>query len=182
MRQAAPEPATTPLAVTGVPAPAGAGQDAPGIDSAWLSMVFLGLGMAALAWTVARSIRRARARPRDDRTPAEQIADLRRGAAARGRESLDSVMADATELAQRLAAQLDAKAARLEQLIEEADERLARLEGGGAAPRTPAAAADPVHARVHELADRGLSPVDIARETGQPTGQVELILALRRRA
>jgi hypothetical protein len=34
--------------------------------------------------------------------------------------------------------------------------------------------------RVFSLADEGLSPVQIAREVGRPTGQVELVLNLRR--
>jgi hypothetical protein len=38
---------------------------------------------------------------------------------------------------------------------------------------------DPMHDRVYRLADSGLDAIAIARETGQPTGQVELILALR---
>jgi hypothetical protein len=36
--------------------------------------------------------------------------------------------------------------------------------------------------RIFELADAGKSPVDIAQETGQTTGEVELILALRKAA
>ena len=39
---------------------------------------------------------------------------------------------------------------------------------------------DPLHRRVYELADAGKDVLTIAREIGKPTGQVELILALRR--
>jgi hypothetical protein len=39
---------------------------------------------------------------------------------------------------------------------------------------------DPLHRKVYDLADQGLTPVDIARRIEKPTGQVELILALRR--
>lgn len=38
------------------------------------------------------------------------------------------------------------------------------------------------HRAIYVLADRGLSPVEIARQTGKPTGQIELILNLRRAA
>ncbi len=38
---------------------------------------------------------------------------------------------------------------------------------------------DPLHANVYELADRGRSPVEIARYLDEQVGKVELILALR---
>jgi hypothetical protein len=104
-------------------------------------------------------------------------------------------MADAEELTRRLAAILDNKAARLEVLIQQADERVRRLERSATGPgpkperspdrvRTaepePRDPVDPFHRKVYELADQGLTPVDIARKIDRPTGQVELILALRR--
>lgn len=124
-----------------------------------------------------------------------------------GRETLDTVLEDAEELAQRLAASLDARAERLESLIREADDRLRRLEaagrrmesdvvmveprGGPAPAATPAPRPavgsldaeghDPLQAQVFALADQGHAPVEIARRIGQPTGQVELMLALRGR-
>jgi hypothetical protein len=36
------------------------------------------------------------------------------------------------------------------------------------------------HRRIYELADEGLSPVEIARRLSQTAGQVELTLSLRR--
>lgn len=99
--------------------------------------------------------------------------------------------AELEELAERLAAKLDERAARLERLIDQADRRIRVLEsaaGPGADPPAsrpadplrPPVALDPIHARVRELADRGVAPVEIARSLGIPTGQVELILSLRR--
>jgi hypothetical protein len=95
------------------------------------------------------------------------------------------------ELSERLAGELDAKAERLERLIEAADERVRRLEGvvrsetrvvevkpearRGRVDGLPAA-----HREVYELADAGLTPVEIAKKVDQPTGQVELILNLRK--
>jgi hypothetical protein len=104
------------------------------------------------------------------------------------RRQLEDLLSDADELAGRLAANLDAKAARLERLIAQADERLARMERAAAEarPRTerrPASEPDeagPLNRRVYDLADRGLQPVEIARQLSQQVGQVELILALRR--
>jgi len=118
--------------------------------------------------------------------PNERLADLRQSAA--GRDTLHTVMADVEELAQRLAAQLDNKAARIEKLIADADDRLARLEQAAAqpAPEAPPATPrltnqsdDPTRSRIYELADKGLSSIDIARRLDQPTGHVELILSLR---
>lgn len=51
-----------------------------------------------------------------------------------------------------------------------------------ARPTPAAACADPVAGRVYELADSGLSPVQIASMLHEHTGKVELILALRRAA
>lgn len=106
------------------------------------------------------------------------------------------MMADAEELTRRLAAILDNKAARIEVLIEHADQRLAALaeaEAKTAAQPSPAQcdpptppeppaplSLDPLHRRVYDLADKGISPVEIARQIDRPTGQIELILALRR--
>lgn len=105
---------------------------------------------------------------------------------------------DMHELADRLAKDLDARSRRLETLLAEADARANRL---AQPPRTqptttppitaPAPLIDairgptpvePAHQRIHELADQGLTPVAIAQATGTPTGQVELVLALRRAA
>jgi hypothetical protein len=46
----------------------------------------------------------------------------------------------------------------------------------------PSAPLDARHGAIYHLADAGLSPVQIARQTGLPTGQVELIIGLRRAA
>lgn len=105
-------------------------------------------------------------------------------------------MADAEEVTRRLAAIMENKAARLEVLLERAEKQAEALEaavrraegaggvgpgaGGGEAEPPAALAMDPVHRRVYELADRGMRPVEIARELERPTGQVELILSLRR--
>ncbi|MBK7405384.1 MAG: hypothetical protein IPJ41_12310 [Phycisphaerales bacterium] len=110
-------------------------------------------------------------------------------------DRLEQTMADAEELTRRLAAILDNKAARIEALIADADDRVAKLSNALSTPaptpvrERPAETAratleperlDPFHRRVYELADQGLSPIDIARRIDKPTGQVELILALRR--
>lgn len=106
------------------------------------------------------------------------------GAASAGsNESLSAVMADAEELAQLLADRMDRQAARLEQLIAAADDRLAKLEKALAQPAPRGAsrqdATDPLSRQVYDLSDRGMPTVEIARQLNQQTGKVELILALR---
>jgi len=110
---------------------------------------------------------------------------------AAARASVESVMADAEELTRRLAAIMDNKAAKLEILIQQASEAADRLERAGAGAtgqpeQHPQAArrqplTDPLAAEIYSLADQGRTPLDIARELDEPTGKVELILALRPR-
>ncbi len=99
--------------------------------------------------------------------------------------------AELEELAERLAGKLDERAARLERLIDQADRRIRALEAAASSapdltiqrppdPLRPPSATDPLHTRVCELADGGVPPVEIARTLGIPTGQVQLILNLRR--
>lgn len=174
-------------------------------DPGW-SVVLLGLGALMLAlWSA----------PRLRPWVAKRLANARAAARPKGRRSPGSaletpavrdVARDAEELARHLAAQIDAKAERLERLIRLADDRLAALEqaaaegmldapsgladarepkagrvgraiGGGAPSAT--LEADPVTRRVHELADEGRSPREIALTLGEHVGKVQLILALR---
>lgn len=101
-----------------------------------------------------------------------------------------AVTHDAEESLRRLVAEADGLAARLERLLADAQaaiERLDRAAPAGDPPRRRASGLPPADApldaatlRIYELADAGRTPVEIARALGQHTGQVELILALRR--
>lgn len=114
---------------------------------------------------------------------------------------MNNLVVELSEMARQITAQLDTRAARLELLIDEADRRIAELErlrGGGSehrpsdtvsppdgpdapfgGPVASASPADPRHVEVYALADQGLSPHDIAKRLDRPTGEIELILALR---
>ncbi len=187
-------------ATEGQPDPAGAGRPAgssPGFDRQDLSLGLIGLGCALMMIVVSRMLFR-----RDRRRDAHAAANAPAAAApvtasGAAHDRLERLMADAEELTRRLAAVLENRAARIEVLLEQADERLAALETARTsaptteASRTPPPAAgfslsdaapttDPLHRKVYDLADRGLTPVDIARQIDRPTGQIELILALRR--
>lgn len=124
---------------------------------------------------------------------------------------MSGVLVELTEMTRQVGAQLDTRAARLEVLIQQADQRIATLQsispqrgpdanassplgaqGGSlnasyaasADPRTTATASvpvDPRHAEVYALADQGNSPPEIAARLGRPNGEIQLILALRSR-
>ncbi len=178
---------------------------APTTMSKFLPGAMLAFGVLILVMISIRMLKRnlARNAVRKEGTPRERIDQLR--AQARAISPVDTYQAEAEELTRRLSAIMDNKAARLELLIEEADDRLARLDrasmGAGVqtrpmehdagAFRTPAPEpartapperhADPTQRQIYELADSGLGPVEIAQRLDQPIGQVELILNLRRR-
>ena len=98
---------------------------------------------------------------------------------------------DLAEMARDVGRQLDARAERLEQLLREADERLEKLAGqpprndhvakldleNSIEPEVP----DPRHVEIYTLADQGIAMHEIAQRLKRPSGEVELILALRPR-
>lgn len=155
-----------------------------------LSSTFLiGFGSILLLFTITRILGKTRRRMRDKPVEdAQQTIQRHRAAAHAGREPLENVMAEANELALRLAKTLDAKAARLEILIEQADQRIAQLAANAyqtpsanPAPQSQAlAAATSLERQVLELSDKGCDSDQIARRVGRSVGEVELILALRR--
>jgi|HubBroStandDraft_6_1064221.scaffolds.fasta_scaffold571304_1 hypothetical protein len=118
---------------------------------------------------------------------------------------MQNVLVEMSEMARQITAQLDTRAAKLESLIKDADQRIAAMKSQPAVPpqnppqyqqQSPPAAGsgsgpfmaestdqpmiDPRHALVYALADQGRSPKDIAQELNRPSGEIELILALRR--
>ena len=108
------------------------------------------------------------------------------------------MLRDIRELTDRLAVELDAKAERLEKLLKMAEQRAKMLEtlpsqhrivetkpevrrgaAAGAQGSGPTAADGP-YREVYDLADQGLSVLEIAQRLDKPTGQVGLILNLRK--
>jgi hypothetical protein len=120
---------------------------------------------------------------------------------------VSNLLVELSEMTRRMTAQIDTRAAKLDALIREAEEKIALLRslgqghssGGGphgvlieakllesdAVPMRQSEDSvppvDPRHAEVYDLADEGQSAQDIARHTGRPRGEVELIIALRGR-
>lgn len=143
-----------------------------------------------------RRIRRAQ---RTQSMPArEQYARTARHASVR--RGIDEAITQLDQLARQVHGQLDTRFAKLEAVIRDADERINRLSrltrhGDGAldvtleaedplVPRaesaTPVEPKDHAHAVVWRLADRGMAAAAIAKELSKLTGEVELILSLRR--
>jgi len=112
---------------------------------------------------------------------------------------MQNVLVEMSEMARQITAQLDTRAGKLEALIREADQKIAAMKSAGGtvgqnisqtppppggspflAESTHQPMIDPRHALVYALADQGRSPKDIAQELNRPSGEIELILALRR--
>jgi hypothetical protein len=110
-------------------------------------------------------------------------------------KQMTDLIVDLEKMARQMTAQLDTRAARLETLLRDADQRIATLrdinEASAGSPKLrllgppdpPVAELenlpDPRHAEIYELAHNGQSAHQIAQQLGRPYGEVELILALR---
>ena len=108
---------------------------------------------------------------------------------------MQNLLVELSEMARQVTAGLDTRAAKLDALIREADEKIAALSAlqsalpisqsapVQAAPPPPCAyEPDPRHVEVYTLADQGQSPSQIAGQLNRPNGEIELILALRPRS
>ena len=135
--------------------------------------------LALCAWLI---IRTPRSRS-EHRPPAIGLADQRNL-----ERDISSLMNELADLAGQVGRQLDTRAARLEQLIRAADQRIEQLRSAPApsttAPREPTpdqSESDPRDLEIYHLHDQGLAPREIAQRLARPAGEIELILALRPR-
>jgi len=117
---------------------------------------------------------------------------------------MQNLLVELSEMTRQLNAQLDTRAAKLEVLLKQADDRIAALQRLDATapkamdsstappiqdfiPETTIAEApaplqlDPRHREIYALADEGHGAKEIATRLNRPSGEVELILALRPR-
>ena len=107
------------------------------------------------------------------------------------RQDLQELTAELQDLARKISADIDTRFAKLESAMRDADRRIATLHrlnrkplSKSAAPARPAGeqqggSNDARHNIVYELADAGFTPMEIARDLGKTTGEIELILNLR---
>jgi hypothetical protein len=108
-------------------------------------------------------------------------------------KQMTDLIVELEKMARQMTAQLDTRAARLESLLHEADEKIATLRSLSEAGAPMAGnlrlvsrtdpetddRTDPRHAEIYELAQNGHSAHQIAQQLGRPYGEIELILALR---
>ncbi|MEK6675906.1 MAG: hypothetical protein AABZ47_09665 [Planctomycetota bacterium] len=114
--------------------------------------------------------------------------------------NIEAAMTQLDELARQITGRIDAKLSQLDIALREADVRIDSLsrrtrsangqetvdvtledESRVGLSMQPSSSVSPdPHQPVYQLADSGLAPIDVAQELGRPTGEVELILALRR--
>lgn len=147
---------------------------------------------------IAASRRRQRGVPSPRAYVREHLTAIKEEKAVRS--DLADIMIQLQQVAREINAQLDAKFRRLERCICEADERIDRLSrikrGAEGQPVLDVTVCDessvPVdrvrptdgelnRGEIFDMADRGLSAVEIADETHKPVGEIELMIALRRR-
>ncbi len=169
----------------------------PGFDPVQLLLLALGVGVLTVVMISTRNrIRRSKISSRT--SVLDRYAELQqeRGAV----RDLETVMTELDQLSRQIHGRLDTKLAKIEALIRDADERiekLARLQraaagmptldvtlesespSAGATAGAPPSETNP-HDAVYRLADCGLSPMAIAEQLGRNTGEIELILSLRR--
>jgi len=103
---------------------------------------------------------------------------------------METLLVELSDMARQVTAQIDTRAAKLEALIGQADQKIAALRSNPA-PAEPASPADvgpdfqtvedPRHVAIYELADSGMNAAQIAQRLSRPRGEIELILALRSR-
>jgi hypothetical protein len=151
--------------------------------------VVIGLAIMGLIYSIVlRPMMRRRKDPLD-RPPAFASLSQQRSV----ERQMQNLLVELSEMARQITAQLDTRAARLEALIKEADDKIQQLRTANngkherLAEPAPVAAEppnneDPRHSEVYTLADQGMEPHRIAAQLGRPSGEVELILALRSKA
>lgn len=96
----------------------------------------------------------------------------------------DSAVDEQVNRSQPASGDLDDKLQRLEDLVQQADERIAALRelvaaNSGGPTSKSSEPLDPLTRSVYELNDAGRRPVEIAQALDEQVGKVELILALR---
>ena len=159
------------------------------------NLPLLGMGALALAYVVLRPMMRRKRDPLERNVVESSMAQQR--AVER---QMQNLLVDLSEMARQISAQLDTRAARLQALLDQADQRIAQLRQlTGAAPSdsshpgtpsppatsgetsaaAPLSVASPMHTEVYTLADEGRGAKEIAARLNRPSGEIELILALR---
>jgi hypothetical protein len=167
-----------------------------GVDTTQIVMLVLGVvGLTILILSTHRRIRQSQRQPRTSIREAVAESEARQKAT----RDLEEVMLELDQLSRDIHGRIDTKLARLEALIHEADQRITKLSPPASTVKSKPAleitldqedpfepqpilppAREDSHSAIYGLADRGLSPGQIAQDLNRLSGEVELILALRR--
>lgn len=171
------------------------------VDAA-VPMLTCAIIIAVTVMVVITRRRYAQSRQRTNPPASELYEQLKNETGAK--RELEALMMELDELARQLMGRLDSRFAKLEATIKDADERIDRLnrmiraKNGHAAldvtvdedgsegltsigkVESQSRETNDPHAEVYRLADQGLTPVEIATKVGRSTGEIELILSLRR--
>jgi hypothetical protein len=176
--------------------------DLPPLLQSTSTVVLILAAAVGIMWWSLRRIKRQK--DANDRSTENLLRDSPHRPAAPGdaahrqlQQSLTELLLQLEEMSREINGQIDTRLRAMNLLIQEADQKirqLQRLQGSSAAdvaamPRIPAPrpelrpdVASERYAKVYALAEKGLTVVEIAREMKLMTGEVELILALRRTA
>jgi len=164
-----------------------------------LQVIMLVLAIAGLSAVMISTHRRSRKSQRNSKPRArDRYARIEKEQGAK--RDLEQVMLELDQLSRQIHGRIDTKLARLDIVIRDADQRIKQLSGlietlraeaqkldlaalvgtSHQAGEAPSEQEESRYTEVYRLADRGLSPVDIARNVGRTAGEIELILALRK--
>ena len=171
---------------------------APGVGGVSVGqLAILVAAVVGLTILMRSTARRVRASKQVSATPPkERYVEYQE--ASRAVRNMGQVMLELDQLSREVHGRLDTKLVRLETIIRDADERIERLsrlakagedrpspeitvdEEASQVPGTPGGGAqDRRHTRIFELADSGLTTLEVAKQVGQTPGEIELILSLR---
>ncbi|MBP7935721.1 MAG: hypothetical protein KA354_13825 [Phycisphaerae bacterium] len=158
-------------------------------NGAFSSDGLIPLGIALLAMFLLMNSMRRRQRDaakRFDRPVPLRPPPLTRAEEVELRRNIESLLAELQELSRRISADIDTRYAKLEAVIRDADRRIAVLNRltrqRGEVPSqhpTEDMGLDVRYDVVYELSDAGFSAIEIAKDLGKTTGEIELILKLR---
>lgn len=163
-----------------------------------MQLVMLVLAIGGITLVMLSTYRRSR---RSRLTRVESVRERYKelDSSAGATRDVGKAMVELEQLARQIYGRIDTRFAKLEAIIRDADERIAKLSrlartsaGGSALDVTlelqnpdvrnsrPDLSGDQRHDAIYRMADGAMSAADIARDTGKTTGEIELILALRK--
>jgi hypothetical protein len=175
--------------------------------------IALAIGVIAVSYLMLKPKMRFASKRRDPLKSPSTFGSLSQQRATE--RQMENLLVELSEMARQITAQLDTRAAKLEELIRQADAKIQQLRSAESSARPAQTTHDPAvtseylfpeasaipssakssrmkishsfeepdvrHAEIYRLADQGRGAKEIAAALGKPSGEIELILALRTR-